>query len=1178
MSCPFCSFDRGRVFYEDESVLCVWDLYPVSTGHALVVTRRHISSWFDAIPEEHAALQKGIEVARDSIIKHHMPVDGFNIGVNIGEAAGQTIDHLHVHVIPRRTGDVGDPRGGIRHVFPSRANYLTAASVRDAEAEYVAERSVSGTGKLPFLNALQHDLERAIRFDLAVAFITEAGLAELKPYLEDLLFREGRIRLLTGDYLDVTEPRALYQILDWTEEYPGRINARVFVTKPLGFHPKAYVVYDSYRSTAYVGSSNLTKHALLSGIEWNQRISADPADRVILQIESEFEALFAHQNTIELNADWVAEYGKRRPSRPMIEAGLDLDEEPIAPPVEPHGTQKEALEALDSTRRAGNNAGLVVLATGLGKTWLSAFDSASYERVLFVAHREEILEQALNTFRRIRPTAALGVYAGGRRDRQADVLFASVQTLGRREHLQQFGANSFDYIVIDEFHHAAAATYRRLIDHFEPDFLLALTATPERSDGGDLLSLCGENLVFRCDLVAGINRSLLSPFRYVGVPDDIDFANIPWRSGRFDPEALEHAVATEKRAQNAYDQWRKHANQKTLAFCVSRGHADFMATFFAERGARCVAVHSGETSAPRTQSLKKLESGDLEIVFAVDMFNEGVDVPTIDTVLMLRPTESKILWLQQFGRGLRKAEGKDHLKVIDYVGNHRSFLQVPMILFSNTRTPGEIRLALQRLEAGTLELPLGCSVEYELQAIEILKTLAQPTATADQINYWYESFREIHGRRPSAAEAYHEGYDPKRLRTTFGSWLGFVNAQGDLDQEQRQAFEESRDFYEHLETTPMTKSFKMVTLLAMIAAEKYPDAIPIDVLVRAVTQLASRVSTLKEEFGESLTNAIQMRRLLENNPINAWVEGRGTGGQSYFKFENGEFQSLIGSDDDLAMAHQEMTRELCDWRMAQYLDRSSGSSRALSILCKVSHSGGRPIIFLPDRAETPGIPEGWTPVDVDDDRLEANFVKIAVNVMRAPGTEGNVLPEILRRYFGEDAGQPGTNHFVRFSLSDGTYRLILERRDESVAEVGREYMRAEIPALWELGFSRSRWNQGFVRVDGHLFLLVSLNKKAMSEKFKYEDKFLSTDTFQWVSQNRTKQGSPAGKAIQNHGSDGTKVHLFVRRETKTPRGTAAPFIYCGDLQFIDWEGNQPITVRWRLNNPLSQSMLRRFQE
>jgi superfamily II DNA or RNA helicase len=402
------------------------------------------------------------------------------------------------------------------------------------------------------------------------------------------------------------------------------------------------------------------------------------------------------------------------------------------------------------------------MATGLGKTWLAAFDSVGFDRVLFVAHREEILNQALNTFRKIRPDANLGLYMGGQYDTDADVLFASIQTLGRANHLRQFSPERFDYIVVDEFHHAAASTYRRLIDYFEPNFMLGLTATPERTDGGDLLALCGENLVFRCDLIDGIERKLLCPFAYFGVPDEVDFSNIPWRSGRFDPQALEFAVATDKRAQNAFEQWQKHGQSRTLAFCASKQHADFMADFFGQRGVKTVAVHSGPSSAPRANSLENLERGELQVVFAVDMFNEGVDVPTIDTVMMLRPTESKILWLQQFGRGLRSAAGKSRLNVIDYIGNHKTFLKVPALLFPNVGDHvGEVRRALAAWKVGELELPPDCSVEYELEAIEILEKLAKPLPLPEQTIHWYQSFREIHGRRPTASEAYHEGYDPK---------------------------------------------------------------------------------------------------------------------------------------------------------------------------------------------------------------------------------------------------------------------------------------------------------------------------------------------------------------------------------------------------------------------------------
>ena len=306
----------------------------------------------------------------------------------------------------------------------------------------------------------------------------------------------------------------------------------------------------------------------------------------------------------------------------------------------PHAIQQEALKALVATRQEGFSAGLVVLATGLGKTWLSAFDSdrSEFGRVLFVAHREEILNQAIDNFRRVRPNASIGRMISAQRETNADLLFASVQTLGRTEHLNGFAATAFDYIIIDEFHHAAAATYRRIIDYLQPKFLLGLTATPERMDGGDLLTLCQENVVFEASVPDGVSAGLLCAFQYFGVPDVVDYANIPWRNARFDPTELTAAVATEARAQNALEQYRKHGAERCIAFCCSQRHANFMADFFSKRGVRAVAVHAGGESAPRSTSLQHLESGELDVIFSVDIFNEGVDVPNIDTILMLRPT------------------------------------------------------------------------------------------------------------------------------------------------------------------------------------------------------------------------------------------------------------------------------------------------------------------------------------------------------------------------------------------------------------------------------------------------------------------------------------------------------------------------------------------------------------
>jgi len=1192
-ACPFCKPDASRVFHAGKFVLGLWDGFPVSPGHALLVTKRHVASFFDTTPEERAELIEVTLGARAAILERHdsPPPDAFNLGVNVGAAAGQTVFHLHLHVIPRYPGDVADPRGGIRHVIPERARYgkpalPPALLVRDQSPPAYAEAALLGGsphhpalirgGVDPLLPHLLSHFAWAVKVDLAVAFILESGVRKIVGYLRDFLERGGHARILTGDYMDVTEPEALLHLLDLQEMAKERMDLRVFETAGQSFHPKAYVFQGkSGDGIAYVGSSNLSATALTQGVEWNLRV-VTARDRIAFgEISTAFERLLAHESVRPVDPAWIATYRSRRTRTAALP--IDIPREPPLQPPDPHEIQREALEALVRTRAAGNAAGLVVMATGLGKTWLAAFDSArdEFRRVLFVAHREEILSQAMATFRRIRPGSHLGLYTGQEKAADADVLFASIQTLGRRVHLNNFDPSAFDYLVIDEFHHAAAATYRRVLDHFEPRFLLGLTATPERTDGGDLLGLCQENLVYRCDLFRAIELGLLSPFHYFGVPDEVDYSNIPWRSSRFDEAALTEAVATRSRAQNALEQWRQRGGSRTLAFCCSQRHADFMQEFFQEAGIKAVSVHAGSSSAPRADSLEKLERGELQVVFAVDMFNEGVDLPHVDTVLMLRPTESRVLWLQQFGRGLRRAGGKPHLNVVDYIGNHRSFLLKPQTLLSLGAKHAEIAHALEQIQAGTASLPPGCEVTYELGAIDILRSLLRLPKDDDALRSYYLDFRERNGARPTALEVHHDGYGPRATRTAYGSWLGFVASMGDLTAEQSAALEHARTFLTHLEATPMTKSFKMLVLLAMLNEDAFPGEIPLDRLCEAVARLVRRSAQLRQDVGPALEQPQELRQLLVQNPVAAWTGGHGTGGEAYFRLNGEQFSSVLSATVPMRAPLQELTRELADWRLAEYLDRPAAQSGVAGrIVCKVSHGNGRPILFLPDRELQPEIPSGTVDVTIDGKPHEADFVKIAVNVLRAKGEESNVLPTVLRGWFGADAGRPGTTFQVAFEPEGAGFRLIpLGRRDaQGQAELWRSYAREQIPALFGFEFRSVAWRQtGFIVEGNDVFLLVTLNKGTHPEAHRYQDRLLGPDLFQWQSQNRTTQKSKPGQLLQHHAERGVHVHLFIRKDNKIA-GRAAPFIYCGSVKFVDWEGEKPITVRWRLPEPVPQQL------
>jgi superfamily II DNA or RNA helicase/diadenosine tetraphosphate (Ap4A) HIT family hydrolase len=1178
--CPFCNPTGDNIFLETDLVIGLWDSFPVTKGHALLIPRRHVADWFAASRNEQLALIDAIPQVRDAILEKYQP-GGFNFGVNIGETAGQTVPHLHLHVIPRYEGDVPDPTGGVRYVIPHKANYVseTAPVYEAARVIPLVPKKpplIRGGSEDPFLSHLLEDIESATRLDIAVAFVTNSGLDLIEEYLHDLLSKpNGAIRFLTGDYNDVTDPTALHRLLDMD----GNIQLRVFECRKRSFHPKSYLLSASHgHQTAYIGSSNLTHTAMQTGIEWNYRIDSAGDAPGVQAVTIAFESLFRHPDTRPVDRQWIESYRQRRctPSQPA-----EIQHEAPQEIPTPHSVQEEALKALEETRRNGNSAGMVVLATGLGKTWLSAFDSnhPDYQRILFVAHREEILDQAIRTFRRIRPDAKLGRYTGTEKTPEADVLFASVQTLSRLPHLRRFARDSFDYIVIDEFHHAAARTYRRLIDYFDPKFLLGLTATPERTDGGDLLALCQENVAFRCDLAEGIRRELLSPFHYFGVPDDVDYSNIPWRSSRFDETELTNALATTKRAQNALEQYRKHGGTRTLGFCCSVRHANFMAKFFLDRGVKAVAVHSAEGSAPRAKSLDQLRDGELEVLFAVDIFNEGVDIPAVDTILMLRPTESRILWIQQFGRGLRRSEGKERLNVVDYIGNHRTFLLKPQTLFDLGTGDHEIARMLKRYNAGQLELPPGCEVTYDLKTVDILQGLLRRTNQAEALRYYFQDFQARTGERPTAIEAFHDGYNPGSTRQAFGSWFGFVESMEGLTAEQARVYGKHRDFLEELCVTPMTKSYKMLLLLAMLNNDSFPGEIGIDELVGQFQRLAQRSQHTRRDVGESISDLTKLRRHVEINPIEAWTRKKRSGADVWFDFVNGIFRSTISVDGEDRAAFQELTRELCDWRLGQYLARTGGADPEgeNQIVCKVLQSNQGPVISLPDRKEQSSIPHGETPVLIDSQEHQADFARTCINVLRKKDGDDNVLHSILKGWFGDDAGMPGTRNRVCFERNGELWELSPWRGQADVdgPKLWAAYLRAEIPGLFDVPYKENFWRQGFIKIEKHFFLLVTLEKKGMAVDHQYEDHFLSPDRFQWQSQNRQARTNKSGAILQKHAELGFDVHLFIRKSAKAG-GRAAPFVYCGDVDFVDWEGDSPITVEWALQTTVPDEMWERL--
>ncbi|MCB9617775.1 MAG: DEAD/DEAH box helicase family protein, partial [Sandaracinus sp.] len=637
--------------------------------------------------------------------------------------------------------------------------------------------------------------------------------------------------------------------------------------------------------------------------------------------------------------------------------------------------------------------------------------------------RRELLLQAARTFRRLLrergASATVGWFAESSGELHADLVFASVAKLARAAHLEKLREHRFDYVVVDEVHHAAASSYRKILDALEPGFTLGLTATPERADGADVLGLFDDHVAHRAGIAEGIQLGRLVPFHYFGVKDTIDYANIPWRNRRFDPDELTKAAETEARMESLWRAWQEHRGARTILFCCSITHASFVKQWLAERGVTARAIHSDPSSDDRSEALRELADGAIDAVCAVDVLNEGVDVPAVDRVVMLRPTESNVVFLQQLGRGLRAhAEtGKQALTVIDFVGNHRLFLDRLRALL----TLGEGRVArdLRQLVAGDepIDLPEACRVELELEAKELLSRLFRSDG-ADEVERAYRELAASRDQRPRAGELYRMGYAIAKLRDRHGSWFDFVQGEGDLTAGEEAALSIAGAFLRDLEKTPMTKCFKMVTLQALIEHDALTSGMPVAELARRSHRILHRDPTLLADLPETHRHTEPTEgweRYWRKNPIAAWT-GENKKGRAWFRLAGDRFVPSWEAEADDATREEvaRMVAELVDMRLAQYRRRLDVGGERESFSCRVTWNQRDPILKLPSRQRAK-LPEGETDVRLRDGSVWVfRFMKEYCNVARPAGVDRNQLPDLLRAWFGPSAGQPGTAMQVRF--------------------------------------------------------------------------------------------------------------------------------------------------------------------
>ncbi|MCR5769702.1 MAG: DUF3427 domain-containing protein [Butyrivibrio sp.] len=578
---------------------------------------------------------------------------------------------------------------------------------------------------------LKKEMESADRIDMLVSFIKWSGLRLLFDELKAFVQKGGELRIITTSYMGATDIKAI----DELSKLPNTTVRISYDTKRTRLHAKAYVFYRKTGfTTAYVGSSNMSNVAMSSGLEWNIKVTSKDMAPTIKKIAATFDSYYNSPNFEPYTAD---SYDKLKKALYQERYGDNTSNFSYIVDVNPYPYQQEILDRLDAERIIrGRNKNLIVAATGTGKTLIAAFDYRRYcknnpgepNKLLFVVHREEILRQSREVFRAVLKDPNFGeMYVGGEKPSNLDHLFVSIQTVASQKLYELLPADYYDFIVVDEFHHAAAPTYQGLLSSFTPKILLGLTATPERMDGKNIFDYFDGKIAAEIRLPEAIERKLLCPFQYFGVSDDTDLSDVRWVRGGYDKAQLSNLYSmnrtiAERRANHIINSIGKYVTDINsvhgLGFCVSIEHAQFMSDYFNEKGIPSIALTSSSSEDERKSAKSKLLSGEIKFIFVVDLYNEGIDIPEVETVLFLRPTESLTIFLQQLGRGLRLSDGKECLTVLDFIGQANkkyNFEDKFAALLANTNH------SLQyEIKHGFTALPKGCYIQLEKKAEQVV--------------------------------------------------------------------------------------------------------------------------------------------------------------------------------------------------------------------------------------------------------------------------------------------------------------------------------------------------------------------------------------------------------------------------------------------------------------------------
>jgi superfamily II DNA or RNA helicase len=807
----------------------------------------------------------------------------------------------------------------------------------------IYSRAITGGDELKrqLVPQIIYSIHHAQYIDMIVSFLMESGVRNIIEDLRIALANNAKIRILTGSYLKITQPGALWLLRhEFASEIANnQLELHFYNEKHRSFHAKAYIFrYADNSDEIFIGSSNLSQSALTDGIEWNYRFSNNLDEISIKDFKNSFNELY-EKHSVAITEELLIKYSNEWKCPSIIKDFNLLDENnKISQIIAPRGIQLQALCALENSRLEGSKKALIVAATGIGKTYLAAFDSLKFKRILFIAHREEILKQAANSFMLIHGCNhnKIGFFNSNCKNTDQDYIFASVQTIARENYLNDkfFSKDYFDYIVIDEFHHAAACSYQRIIKYFNPQFLLGLTATPERLDGKSIYALTDHNVPFKIDLFTAINQGLLVPFHYYAIYDyTVDYNIIDIKNGKYVERELEKNLNIIERHELVFKYYAKYQSSKALAFCVNQKHAIESAQYFKSKNVDVAIVISNTQHTDnelnnlimnRDEAISRLrdKTDPLSIIFCVDMFNEGVDIPEIDMVLLLRPTESPTIFFQQLGRGLRLAPNsinKNYLNVLDFIGNYKHAGRVFTYLGIQSDHPKNAGgIGSQHEKGKKTEFPDNCIVDADIKVIDIINEQRNKAKySVNALREEYMRIKEQNNNIPPSRYEYATDLDDD-LFTHFSainkSWplARYLEYRSQIivdlnDEEIKLINSPAYELIKQIEKEHFTRSYKLPVLKSFIEYDYNEKPIAI----KSQVSLSSILKTFRDFYANSFyqqdlgdkniihkcknyneTNESTFRTLVINKPIHYLCTQTSDGVSIFYYNKNTEILSI----------------------------------------------------------------------------------------------------------------------------------------------------------------------------------------------------------------------------------------------------------------------------------------------